>query len=120
MWYMYSSLTLVVIALGLAQKYDSNNQSTKDHVHLPPNKSLGSFWLAGQLVVIPLLKWPYFQAYHIEYFKIAYDKRQIYDNNTAMIILAENIDFRSFLQMHKIEGCACAGNAGNVFPATAV
>ena len=35
----------------------------------PPSKSLASLWLAGQLVVIPLLRWPYFQKYHTEYFK---------------------------------------------------
>ena len=43
-------------------------------LYTPPSKSLASLWLAGQLVVIPLLKWPYFQKYHTEYFKISYDK----------------------------------------------
>ena len=63
----------------------------------PPSKSLASLWLAGQLVVIPLPRWPFFQKYHTEYFQISYDKCWIYDNNTAMIILAENINFRSYM-----------------------
>ena len=42
--------------------------------YTPPSKSLSSLWLAGQLVAIPQLKWPYFQEYHTEYFKISYDK----------------------------------------------
>ena len=28
----------------------------------------------GQLVVIPLLRWPFCQEYHTEYFEIPYDK----------------------------------------------
>ena len=40
----------------------------------PPFKSLASLWLAGQIVVIPLLRWPFFQEYHTEYFQIWYDK----------------------------------------------
>ena len=40
----------------------------------PPSKSLAWLCLAGQLVVILLLRWSYFQEYHTEYFKISYDK----------------------------------------------
>ena len=42
--------------------------------YTPPSKSLASLWLAGQLVVIPLLRWPFFQEYSAEYFQILYDK----------------------------------------------
>ena len=48
--------------------------SNNSYDYTPPSKSLASRWLAGQLVVIPPLKWPYFQEYHTEYFKIPYDK----------------------------------------------
>ena len=48
--------------------------SNNSYDYTPPSKSLASLWLAGQLVVIPPLKWPYFQEYHTEYFKIPYDK----------------------------------------------
>ena len=37
--------------------------------YTPPSKRLASLWVAGQLVVIPLLKWPYFPEYHTEYFQ---------------------------------------------------
>ena len=67
------------------------------YIYTPPSKSLASLWLAGQLVVILLLRWPFFQEYHTEYFKISYDKCCIYDNNMALIIVAENIDFRSYI-----------------------
>ena len=40
----------------------------------PPSKSLASLWLAGQLVVIPLLRWPFLQESYRNYFKISYDK----------------------------------------------
>ena len=42
--------------------------------YTPPSKSLASLWLAGQLVVIPLLKWPFMQEYDTECFQISYDK----------------------------------------------
>ena len=44
------------------------------YISTPPSKSLASLWLAGQLVVIPLLKWPIIQEYDTEYFQILYDK----------------------------------------------
>ena len=40
----------------------------------PPAKSLASLLLAGQLVVMPPLKWPFIQEYDTEYFQISYDK----------------------------------------------
>ena len=46
--------------------------------YTPPSKSLASLWLVGQLVVIPLLRWQFFQEYYTEYFQISYDKGQIY------------------------------------------
>ena len=44
------------------------------YMYTPPSKSLASLCLADQLVVIPLIRWPFFQEYHTEYFKISYDK----------------------------------------------
>ena len=35
---------------------------------------LASLWLAGQIVVIPLLKWPFIQERDAEKFQISYDK----------------------------------------------
>ena len=39
-----------------------------------PSKSLASLCLAGQLVVILLLRWPFLQEYYTDYFKMSYDK----------------------------------------------
>ena len=70
-------------------------RNTFTEVYKPLSKRLASLWLAGQPVLIPLLKWRYFEEYHTEYFKLSYDKCQMHDNDKAVITLAEEIDFRS-------------------------